>query len=39
VFFSEKYLISGERAEIRERTASESLRKTRTKFYEVAGYV
>jgi len=29
----------GQRAEIRERNASESLQKTRTKFYEVAGHV
>jgi len=29
----------GEKAEIRERTASESLQKIRTKFYEVAGHV
>jgi len=31
-------LTSGERAEIRKRTTSESLQKTRTKFYEVAGH-
>jgi len=29
----------GQRAEIRERIASESLQKIRTKFYEVAGHV
>jgi len=28
-----------QRAEIHERISSESLQKTRTKFYEVAGYV
>ena len=30
---------SGQRTEIRERIASESLQKIRTKFYEVAGHV
>jgi len=29
----------GQRTEIRERIASESLQTTRTKFYKVAGYV
>jgi len=32
-------LTSGQRAEIRERIVSESLRKIRTKLYEVAGPV
>jgi len=39
VFFWWKCLTSGQRAEIRERVASQSLQKKRTKFYEVAGHV
>ena len=31
--------LPGQRAETRERIASESLQKIRTKFYEVAGHV